>query len=209
MIQDSRIFITGTSTDVGKTVASAILVKALGADYWKPVQCGDLENSDTNTLRNLVGADHLGTFHPERYRLKLPQSVHIAAAAEQKLVRLSDFAMPQTSRTLVIEGAGGALVPLNDDETVIDIARHLDVGVVLLTKFYLGTYNHTLLTIEALQARGIRILGIILNGQDAPEFCEFITRKTGVRFLGIIPTCTKVDSETIATLAHEWRGKFS
>ncbi len=207
MIDERSIFVTGTHTGIGKTLVSALLLKLLAADYWKPVQCGDLTNSDTSTVRQLVGHDHPGIFHPERYALQLPQSVHIAAAAEQKTVKLNDFTRPQSSNRLIIEGAGGCLVPLNQTDVMIDLATHLQAPVILVTRYYLGAYNHTLLSLEALQARGVKILGLVLNGGEAPEFCEFISKKTGLPFLGIIAQLANVSSQTIESLAQEWRGK--
>jgi dethiobiotin synthetase len=156
-----------------------------------------------------LGSEYEGTLFPERHVLSLPQSPHLAARKEGLEIRLSDFVLPSTRRPLIVEGAGGCLAPLNEKDGVIDIATHLGLAVIFVTRFYLGAYNHTLLSIEAIQKRGIKILGLILNGGDEPEFREFISRKTGLEFLGIIPRLTQVDSSTIETLVQTWREKKS
>jgi len=192
MMNSPAIFISGTDTNVGKTIASAFLVKLLGADYWKPIQCGDLDKSDSMTVSKLLGEDYKGVLHPERYALRTPQSPHLCAKEEGLEIQLSDFTLPKSSRLLIVEGAGGSLVPLNNEDTVIDLAAHLGLPVILVTRFYLGAYNHTLLSIEAIQRRGIPILGLILNQGDNREFREYISRKTKLEFLAIIPKWDKV-----------------
>jgi dethiobiotin synthetase len=199
------LFISGTDTNIGKTLVSALFVKLMGADYWKPVQCGDLEKSDSKTLRDWLGPSYQGTLHPERYALETPCSPHLAAKREGALIKLDDFALPKGNTPLVIEGAGGCLAPLNDHDAVLDIASQLGAPVILVTRFYLGAYNHTLLSIEAIQKRGIEIRGLVLNGGDDLEFREYISRKTKLEFLGIIPQLTHVDSHVLETLANQWR----
>lgn len=207
MIDRTSIFISGTDTNIGKTVASALLVKILDADYWKPIQCGDLDKSDRSSVKTLLGPSYTGTLHPERYALSLPQSPHIAARAENVHIKRTDFVLPKSTRPIVVEGAGGCLAPLNDEDAVIDLAAHLGLAVVLVTRYYLGAYNHTLLSIEAVQRRGIKILGLILNGEDNPGFRDFISRKTNLEFLGILAQMAQCDSSSIETLAHTWREK--
>ena len=123
-------FITGIGTDVGKTIASAILVKALGADYWKPVQCGDLDNSDSMKVQRLTGC----AVHQEAYRLRLPMSPHAAAEAEGVEISLDRFQIPDTAKPLIVEGAGGLLVPLNGRQTVLDLILHLNIPVIALSQ---------------------------------------------------------------------------
>lgn len=181
------IFITGTDTNIGKTYVSAHLVKAWNADYWKPVQCGDLDRSDAMTVRDLLGGDYKGTIHPERYRFQAPKSPHIASAMEGVRIQLEDFVLPQSEKTILVEGAGGCLAPLNEEHAVIDLAVHLNLPVVLVTQSYLGAYNHTLSSIEVIRSRGLQIHGLVLNKGDDPEFREFVSRKTRLEFLTVIP----------------------
>ncbi len=201
-----RIFLTGTDTNVGKTVVSSLLVKIFNSDYWKPIQCGDLENSDTWTIQNLLGENYKGHMYPERYKFKAPLSPHLAAEKEAVSIQLNDFELPQNgNRSLIVEGAGGCLAPLNETHGIIDLAKHLDLEVILVTKFYLGAYNHTLLSLEALERRGITIKGLFLNEGDNKDFRDFISRKCKVEFLGIIPKLASWNSDTLETMANQWR----
>ncbi|RTQ48909.1 dethiobiotin synthase [Hymenobacter gummosus] len=161
--QPERLFVTGIGTDVGKTVAAAILTQALGADYWKPVQAGGLEHTDLDEVRRLV--THPGSsFHPERHRLQLAASPHRAAAAEQVQIQPADFRLPDTPNHLVVEGAGGLLVPLAPGFLVADLVQQLGLAVVVVSRHYLGSINHTLLTLEVLRQRGIALRGLVFNG---------------------------------------------
>ena len=158
-----RLFVTGIGNDDGKTVAAAVLTQALGADYWKPVQAGGLEHTDLDEARRLV--THPGSsFHPERHRLQLPASPHRAAAAEGLRLRPEDFVLPNTPNHLVVEGAGGLLVPLAEDFLVADLVQQLNLAVVVVSRHYLGSINHTLLTLEVLRQRGIAVRGLVFNG---------------------------------------------
>ncbi len=151
-------FITAINTDSGKTLISAILCEALQADYWKPVQAGFPTDSDTlHTLAPDI------TIHPEGYRLQMPASPHAAARAEGITITRAGFTLPETSRDLVIEGAGGCLVPLNDTDFVIDLATWFSAKVILVSNLYLGSINHTLLTYEALRARNLTPAGIMIQ----------------------------------------------
>ncbi|MCC3158486.1 dethiobiotin synthase [Hymenobacter sp. 15J16-1T3B] len=165
--QPERLFVTGIGTDVGKTVAAAILTQSLGADYWKPVQAGGLAHTDAAEVRRLV--THPGSsFHPERHRLQLAASPHRAAAAEGVLIQAADFTLPATPNHLVVEGAGGLLVPLAPGLLVAELVQHLGLAVVVVSRHYLGSINHTLLTLEALRQRGIPVRGLVFNGPDDP-----------------------------------------
>ena len=172
------LFVTGIDTNIGKTIASAILKEALNADYWKPVQCGDLDNSDTLKVQELT--EKKGKIHPETYALKNPLSPHQAAEREGKKISISDFSLPQSSNLIVVEGAGGLLVPLNDKDTILDLITTLKLPVVIVSKNYLGSLNHTLLTIEALKKRNIQILGLIFNGRENAELEEFLCHKSDI-----------------------------
>lgn len=166
-------FVTAIGTDSGKTVVSAILTEALKADYWKPVQSG-MVDIDRETVQRLV-SNTKSKFHPERYLLKTPVSPHAAARIDGVEINLEDFELPQTENHLVIEGAGGVLVPLNDKgDMVIDLALKFNAEVVLVSNIYLGSINHTLLTINELKRRGVKVKGIVFNGVSNPETEKYI-----------------------------------
>jgi dethiobiotin synthetase len=164
-------FVTAIGTDSGKTVASAILCEALGADYWKPVQAGTPKDSDT--VKDLI-SNKKTIIHPEKFILKTPASPHAAAKTDGVTIWLSDFQIPKSNNAIVIEGAGGCLVPLNNNEFVIDLAAHLNTEVIVVSNLYLGSINHTLLTFEALKSRNVSVRGIIFNGESNPESEDII-----------------------------------
>jgi len=161
-----QLFVTGISTEVGKTVASAIIVEALKADYWKPIQSGDLDYSDTDKVKELI-SNNQSVFHPNSYELNTPMSPHAAAEIDGVTIKLKDIKQPKTSNNLVIEGAGGLLVPLNNKNAVADIIVP-EYKVVLVSRHYLGSINHTLLSVEYLKSNGIAIAGIIFSGDEHP-----------------------------------------
>ncbi|MES2395447.1 MAG: dethiobiotin synthase [Bacteroidota bacterium] len=191
-----RFFVTGIGTDVGKTIASAILVESLHADYWKPIQAGDLDNTDTMKVRSLI-SNTRSKFHPETYQLTKQMSPHAAAEADEIKINIDTLALPITSNSLIIEGAGGLMVPLNDEFLVIDLIQKLKVEVILVSSNYLGSINHTLLTVEALKNRNIPIAGIIFNGRSTRTSEEYILNYTGLKKLLSIDEEKKIDKETI------------
>lgn len=197
-----KLFITGIGTDVGKTVASAIVTQALEADYWKPVQAGDLELSDTHKVRARV-ANEKSQFHPNAYALNTPASPHLAAELDGITIDLKKIKEPQTNNHLVIEGAGGILVPLNDTDCIIDLIR-LDYKVIVVSRHYLGSINHTLLTIEALQHRNIPVAGIIFSGDENQATETIILNKTGVKLIGRIDNEPYFDANVIAYYADKF-----
>ncbi len=156
-------FITGIGTNVGKTLASAILTEALQADYWKPIQCGELDATDKNNVKNLI-SNTKTVFHNEIYLFKEPASPHLSSALENTKIILEKIALPITQNSLIIEGAGGILVPLNENNFVIDIAKNLGAEIVLVCQSYLGCINHSLLSIDYLIKNDFEIKGLILNG---------------------------------------------
>jgi dethiobiotin synthetase len=164
------LFVTGIGTDVGKTIVSAILVEKLQADYWKPIQAGDLDNSDTIKVKQLV-SNTTSVFHPEAYRLKQPFSPHKAATLDGVGIDIKKIKMPKTDNQLIVEGAGGLMVPLNNTHLMIDLIDKLKADVILVSRNYLGSINHTLLSVEALLNRGINIRAIVFNG-DADQYTE-------------------------------------
>jgi len=164
-------FVTGIGTDIGKTLISAIMVEALGADYWKPIQSG--LPRDTETVQKLVDNPE-AVFHPEAFVLNTPASPHAAAEIDGVALTIDGVTMPNTTNTLVIEGAGGTMVPLSHKEFIIDMVPKLQAEVVLVANFYLGSINHTLLTFELLKQRGYPVKGIIFNGDVNPQSEEVI-----------------------------------
>lgn len=176
-----RFFITGIGTEVGKTAVASVLVEALCAEYWKPIQCGDLESSDTHTIQASVSFPV--RCHPERFRLKLPKSPHQAAAAEGNGIQLSDFVLPLTSHSLIVEGAGGILVPLNENDSMLNLIQQLQLPVIIVTRNYLGSLNHTFLTVEVLKRSGVMIEGLVYNGPADAELESFVSRKTRLPIL--------------------------
>lgn len=159
------IFITGIGTGIGKTIVSAVMVEKLKADYWKPIQSGDLENSDTAHVRSLV-SNKTTIIHPEAYRLTQPFSPHKSAAIDGIQIDPEQIILPETNNQLIIEGAGGLMVPLNEDFLIIDLIKKLDAEVILVSKNYLGSINHTLLSVEILKMRKIKINKIVFCGDQ-------------------------------------------
>ena len=158
-----KYFVTGIGTSVGKTIVSAVLVKLWNAEYWKPIQSGDLESSDSLMLRALVGNELI--VHPERFKLNTAASPHYSAEVDGVEISIQDFQLPETSGNLIVEGAGGMFVPINDQEFIIDLAEHLDLPVILVCSDYLGSINHSLLSFHSLNERGIAVEYIVLNGE--------------------------------------------
>jgi len=183
----SRAFvITGTDTDIGKSVFAAALTAALGASYWKPVQAGLADGTDSKTVARIGGVDPARIL-PERYRLKIPASPHYSAAQEGITVALGDLDVPQVEGPLIIEGAGGALVPINTDLLFADLFAHWGLPVIIVASTSLGTINHSLLTIEALRSRGVPIHGIAFIGAENVDSEQTICRIGAVRHLGRLP----------------------
>ena len=198
-----KLFITGISTDVGKTIASAIIVEALQADYWKPIQAGDLEHSDTHKVQDLI-SNTQSQFHPNSYALQTPASPHLAAAKDGITIDLNQIQEPQTKNHLVIEGAGGILVPLNDTQSVVDIIQP-DYKVIVVSRHYLGSINHTLLTVEALQNRKLSIAGIIFSGEENTSSESIILNRTGLTCIGRIDQEPYFDTNVIVEYADLFR----
>jgi dethiobiotin synthetase len=197
-------FITGIHTDAGKTVTSAFLQRALDADYWKPIQAGDLDFGDTDRVKAWTGSP-AERFHPIRHALKTPASPHYAARLDGVDIRLEDFTLPETNgRNLIVEGAGGLLVPINDRETVADLMVQLGLPVILVSRHYLGSINHTLLSIDYLQRRGIPLAGIIYSGGDSPETVRIVAEQTGISPLVELPELDAVDLAGIDQLVKRF-----
>ena len=198
-----KLFITGISTDVGKTIASAIIVEALQADYWKPIQAGDLEHSDTHKVQSLI-SNTQSKFHPNSYALQTPAGPHLAAAKDGITIDLNQIQEPQTNNHLVIEGAGGILVPLNETQSVVDIIQP-DYKVIVVSRHYLGSINHTLLTVEALQNRKLSIAGIVFSGEENTSSESIILNRTGLTCIGRIDQEPYFDTNVIVEYADLFR----
>lgn len=180
-------FVVGISTEVGKTIVSAILTEAFQADYWKPIQSGDLENSDTDKVKRLISSTYT-VFHPNSYGLHTPASPHLSAQLDGVRIELSKIVRPETNNTLVIEAAGGLYVPLNEKDMMLDLIHPTD-KVILVSRHYLGSINHTLLTYETLKNRGLNIHSIVFSGSPTPSTEEVILQHTN------LPVLLHIDEE--------------
>jgi len=192
-----RVFVTGTDTDAGKTVVSAWLCLHAGADYWKPIQSGHPPDRDADAVARLSGAN----ICPERFLLREPLSPFHAAKAEGLRIELDDFRLPQTKRPLVIEGAGGVLVPLNERLTMLDLMVRLGAPVIVAARSGLGTINHTCLTLAALRSRNLAVLGVVLSGPPNAANREAIEHFGNTRVLAEIPPLTPLSRETLTRIA--------
>lgn len=201
-----KLFITGIGTDVGKTVASAIITEALEADYWKPIQAGDLSLSDTHKVKSQI-SNPKSQFYPNSYALNTPASPHLAAEIDGITIDLEKIIEPITNNHLVVEGAGGLFVPLNNQDCVIDLIKP-DYKVIVVSRHYLGSINHTLLTIEALKSRKIAIAGIVFNGKENQSTESIILNKTGVKYIGRIDQEPYFDQNVIREYADLFRDEL-
>ena len=190
------LFVTGIGTGIGKTLVAAILVEKLKADYWKPIQSGDLDNSDTMKVRGLV-SNTTSFFHPEAYSLTQPYSPHKSAMLDGVKIVENTIIAPKTDNRLIIEGAGGLMVPLNDHFLMIDLIKQLDVEVIVVSQNYLGSINHTLLSLEILKQRQITVKGIIFNGNTDSSSEAYILDYTSVPLLGKIPLLPELNRLTV------------
>lgn len=197
-----RIFVTGISTEVGKTIASSIMVEALEADYWKPIQAGDLHYTDSHKVHDLISSN-ASVIHPSSYALKTPMSPHAAAEIDGIEIDLEKIQVPETHNTLVIEGAGGLLVPLNNTDTIFDLIKP-DYQVIVVSRHYLGSINHTLLTLNALLNQGFRV-SLVFSGEPHATTESIILSKTGIKMLGRIREEQGFNRETISKYAAEFR----
>lgn len=190
-LKPRAVFVAGIHTDAGKSVAAAWLCLHLDAAYWKPVQAGTSPHTDTEWVAEVTGLP-TDRFYPETYRLAWPASPHAAAAREGVHMRAKDFRLPATERPLVIEGAGGLLVPLSDELLMIDLLAQWRVPTVLVVRTYLGCINHALLSIEALRSRDIPLVGLIFNDGGRPESEAIIVQKANAPVWGRIPVLSAV-----------------
>lgn len=195
-----RLVVAGIGTDVGKTVASAALCQQLEADYWKPVASGTEDGPvDDEIIRDLVSGG-MTKVHPCRYRFRKSLSPHIAGRFDNVEIQLDELQVPMTERPLVIELAGGVAVPLNDQHTNLDLVSRWRFPIVVVSRHYLGSINHTLLTIEALRARDLAVAGIIFNGDELPDTERIIERLGKAPILGRIPQLAEVSSASLKSV---------
>ena len=200
-----RIFVTGIGTDIGKTVVSAVLVEALKADYWKPVQTGSFFSRDTVEVKRII-SNTKSQFHPESYLLKQPMSPHAAAELEGVEIHMDQIKLPDTKNHLIIEGAGGLMVPLNRNYFMIDLIQKFNADVILVVKNYLGSINHTLLSIDVLKNRGLNIMGIIINEEPHELSESIILQYSGLKLLGRINKEGMIKKEVIERYAKGFTG---
>ncbi|OYQ45284.1 dethiobiotin synthase [Flavobacterium aurantiibacter] len=200
-----EIFVTGIGTDVGKTVAAAAITEALQADYWKPIQSGDFDFGDADRVKSYI-SNSKTVFHDNAYKFHTPASPHFAAEQENRTIDITQIKRPKTKNSLVIEGAGGILVPLNEQHLVVDLIAPTDL-VVVVSRHYLGSINHTLLTVESLRARGKRIAGLVFNGSN-PASESIILAMTNLPVIGRLEEEPYIDSRVISAYAEEWSAQL-
>ena len=198
-----RFAVTGIGTDVGKTVVSAILAESLQANYWKPVQAGDLDNSDSTKVERYTSNVNL---LPEKFKLTEPMSPHAAARIDGVQIAKEDLNLPAVSGNLIVEGAGGLLVPFNDDGLLFaDLLEYWGLPTIVVSRHYLGSINHTLLTMETLKKRGVEVAGIIFVGNENNETEQVIKSVTGVKVLGRIPIAKELNDKFIQEQAKQFQ----
>lgn len=203
----NQFIIAGIGTEIGKTFISSILVEALEANYWKPIQSGGLDYTDTDTVKGLV-TNQKSVFYPEAYRLTQPLSPHAAAEIDGVTIEVEDFQLPQTTEPLVVELAGGLMVPLNNDVLNIDLIEKFNLPVVLVTRNYLGSINHTLLSVHLLQSRGIAIKGLIFNGLSNPATESFILNHTKLPLLAKVEEHSEITPSLVSHYATVFKSIF-
>lgn len=201
----SEIFVTGTDTGIGKTIVAAMLAQGLNASYWKPIQAGLEEETDTEFVQRTTDLSEF-QIKPERYRLNTPMSPHASADIDGVSISMSDFELPDYETDhLVVEGAGGLLVPFNDEDMIIDLISFLELPVVIVACSTLGTLNHTFLSLEALRSRSIPILGVVLNGPRHESNYKTIEEYGNINILAEIEELTELNP---SSLSRTFEAKF-
>ena len=202
-----KIFVTGIGTDVGKTVVSAVLTEALQADYWKPIQTGSGFGTDTEKIKRLI-SNTTTVCHPEAYSFEASVAPLAASLAEKRPIDFESMKMPETNNHLIIEGAGGLLVPITEKHFMTDLIKKFDIEVVLVVQNYLGSINHTLLSTEYLKSQGVKVLGLIITGTENPASEEIIIRNTEFPLLGRIKREVAITPEIIKKYAEIFAEKL-
>jgi dethiobiotin synthetase len=197
----TSFFITGTDTNIGKTVIAAALVYKFNATYWKPLQTGAIEGTDTDFVRDILSLPENRIASPA-YTYNPPLSPHLAAALEQEEIALERLVLPEL-QPIIVEGAGGIFVPLNNSQQIIDLIEKFKIPVIVVAGTQLGTINHTLLTLYALQNKGLAVRGVVLNGTKQLGIRATIEHFSGIRVLGEIPRYASLETRTIQAIASD------
>ncbi len=201
------IAILGIHTGIGKTIATAVMAEALGADYWKPVQAG-MEERDSFTLKQLL-TDGDNRVHDEAVKLSQPMSPHAAAAIDGIDIDYKKFVWPKTDKTLLVETAGGILSPMSATTTMADFVSYYKMPAILVVQNYLGSINHTLLSIEVLKGRGIPLLGLVINGHPNESSETFIEQYSKIPVIARLPHFDKLDNDSISACASQIKQSLS
>lgn len=193
----NTIFVTGIGTGVGKTLVSAILVEALEADYWKPVQAGLDGVTDSEWIKQNI-SNTKSVIQPELFKLTMAASPHIAARKDNLSITVNDICkgLPSTNRNLIVEGAGGLLVPFNETEFNTQLIKALNAKLILVSRNYLGSINHSLLTARVCREEGLDMMGWIFNDQYL-DYEREIVKWSGYPSLGSIPHCDRPDKDFV------------
>ena len=181
----------------------AVLVEALKADYWKPIQSGDLDNSDTLKVKNLV-SNHSTVFYKNSYEFSTPASPHLSAKIDNQYIDIQNIILPNVNKNFIVEGAGGIMVPLNEKYLILDLIKHLNLEVILVVKNYLGSINHSLLSIDVLKQNGIKIKGVVFCGEENKSSEDYILNYTNLKCLGYIPVI-KLNKKEILKQAEKFK----
>jgi len=197
------VIVAGIGTEVGKTVISAILCEVMGARYWKPIASGSEDGPAESVLVSRLISNGAQRIFSERYLLRKSLSPHVAAALEGIEVSLEEFSLPVCDAPLVVELAGGVMVPLNDRATNLDLIKRLGLPVVLVSRHYLGSINHTLLTLFALRAHKIAVKGVVFNGEQLPDTERIITTMGDVSVIGRVPSFGEVSVSSLGNFAAQ------
>ncbi|WP_452220044.1 dethiobiotin synthase [Lacinutrix salivirga] len=201
-----KIFVTGISTEVGKTIASAIIVEALQADYWKPIQAGELDHCDTKKVKQLT-SNTKSQFYDNSYALKTPMSPHAAAAIDGVSINTKKITEPKTTNNLVIEGAGGILVPINNTQTIVNLIQP-DYKVIVVSRHYLGSINHTLLTLNLLKEKGFDC-ALMFSGNEHKTTEDIIEKMAKVPVIGRVDEEPYFDKNVIKEYAEKFKTKLN
>jgi dethiobiotin synthetase len=203
-----KFIVAGIGTGVGKTVVSAILTTCLQGEYWKPIQCGDEEDLDTVLMKKLIDMA-MYPIHEPAYSLQAPLSPHHAARLENISIRLENIVPPQTTRPLIIESAGGIFVPLTAKILSFDLFKSWSIPWIVVSRHYLGSINHTLLTLDALKRNNISIAGVIFNGPPNHDSENTILEFSQVPVLGRLLPESNINPQTIQRYAKLWQPHLS
>ncbi len=203
-----NLFITGIGTNVGKTVVSAILTEAFQADYWKPIQSGVVDGKDSDTVKSLI-SNTKTVFYAETYLLQEPLSPHFAAKLDGVEIELDKIQLPKTTNHLIIEGAGGLLVPINDTQYVIDIAKQFGCEIVLVISSYLGCINHSLLSIDYLKRNNFKIKALVFNGEFELEVKQAIIANVTNTLIIDIPSLKDLSKQSVFQISSKIKPQIS